>query len=82
MSDEDSQKIFNQKLSQMVGKAINELRSDLAKADHSITKLVTIARHEGYGIALTELGADTSKLGILVEAEAKKIEPSIRLLFK
>ncbi len=78
MSDEQLQK----RPSQMVNKAINELRNDLAKADHPITKLVTIARHEGYGIALKELGADTSKLGILVEDEAKKIEPSIRPLFK
>jgi hypothetical protein len=70
------------RLSQMVNKAINELRNDLAKADHPITKLIAIARHEGYGIALKELGADTSKLGILVEDEAKKIEPSIRPLFK
>ena len=78
MSEEELQK----KLSQMVDKAINELRRDLTKADHSITKLAAIARHEGYGIALKELGTDTSKLGILIEAEAKKIEPSIRLYFK
>lgn len=78
MPNEELQK----RLSQMVNKAINELRSDLAKADHPITKLATIARHEGYGIALKELGADTSKLGILVETEAKKIEPSIRPFFK
>ena len=78
MPDEELQK----KLNQMVDKAINELRRDLAKADHPITKLATIARHEGYGIALKELGADTGKLGVLVETEAKKIEPSIRLLFK
>lgn len=70
------------RLSQMVNKAIRELNSDLAKADHPITKLATIARHEGYGIALKELGADTKKLGILIEDEAKKIEPSIRPLFK
>ena len=78
MSNDELQK----RLSQMVDKAIRELNSDLAKADHPITKLVTIARHEGYGIALKELGADTSKLGTLVESEAKKIEPSIRPLFK
>ena len=78
MPDEELQK----KLNQMVDKAINELRSDLTKADYPITKLATIARHEGYGIALKELGADTRKLGTLIETEAKKIEPSIRLLFK
>ena len=79
---DDAQKIFNQRINQMVDKAINGLRRDLTKADHSISKLAAIARHEGYGIALKELGADTSKLGILIEAEAKKIEPSIRLYFK
>lgn len=68
--------------SDMVEKAIRELNSELARADHPILKLTTIARHEGYGIALKELGADTTKLGTLVEAEAKKIEPSIRPLFK
>lgn len=78
MLNEELQKRF----SQMVDKAIRELNSELTKADHPILKLTTIARHEGYGIALKELGADTSKLGVLVESEAKKIEPSIRLLFK
>lgn len=78
MLNEELQKRF----SQMVDKAIRELNSELARADHPVLKLTTIARHEGYGIALKELGADTSKLGILVESEAKKIEPSIRLLFK
>lgn len=78
MPNEELQK----RLSQMVEKAINGLRSDLNKADHPILKLTTIARHEGYGIALKELGADTIKLGLLVESEAKKIEPSIRSLFK
>lgn len=78
MLNEELQKRF----SQMVDKAIRELNSELTRADHPILKLTTIARHEGYGIALKELGADTSKLGVLVESEAKKIEPSIRLLFK
>ena len=78
MPNEDSQKKFNQ----MVDKAIRELNSELARADHPILKLTTIARHEGYGIALKELGADTTQLGLLVESEAKKIEPSIRPLFK
>lgn len=78
MPNEDLQK----KLNQMVDKAIRELDSELARADHPILKLTTIARHEGYGIALKELGADTTKLGTLVESEAKKIEPSIRPLFK
>ncbi len=78
MSNEELQK----RLNQMVEKAIKELNSELAKADHPILKLTTISRHEGYGIALKELGADTSKLGILVETEAEKIEPSLRPLFK
>lgn len=47
MSDEELQKRPNQ----MVDKAIRELNSDLAKADHPITKLTTIVRHEGYGMA-------------------------------
>lgn len=67
--------------SDMVEKAIRELNNDLAKADHPILKLTTISRHEGYGIALHELGADTTKLGIIVETEAKKLEPVIRKLF-
>lgn len=78
MPNEELQK----RLNQMVYKAIRELNSELARADHPILKLTTIARHEGYGIALKELGADTTKLGTLVEYEAKKIEPSIRPLFK
>lgn len=53
MPNEDLQK----RLNQMVDKAIRELNSELARADHSILKLTTIARHEGYGIALKELGA-------------------------
>lgn len=65
---------LQKRLSQMVNKAIKELKSDLSRADHPITKLATIVRHEGYGIALRELGADTSELGILVETEAMKIE--------
>lgn len=77
MHNEELQKRFNQ----MVEKAIKELNNDLAKTDHPILKLTTISRHEGYGIALHELGADTTKLGILVETEAKKLEPAIRKLF-
>ncbi len=77
----EDKSISNKMLNKMVDKAIKELKSDLYKADHPITKLATIARHEGYGMALQELGADTSKLGTLVESEAKKIEPSIRILF-
>lgn len=73
---------LQQKLDQMVNKSIEELKIDLTRSDDPITKLVTIARHEGYGIALKELGADTKKLGILVETEAKKIEPYIRQYFK
>lgn len=41
-----------------------------------------ISRYERYGIALHELGADTKKLGAIVEIEAKKIESTIRSLFK
>lgn len=78
MPNEELQK----RLNQMVDKATRELNSELARADHPILKLTTIARHEGYGIALKELGADTTKLGTLVEVEAKKIEPSIRPMFK
>ena len=78
MPNEELQK----RLNQMVDNAIKELKSDLNKADHPILKLTTIARHEGYGIALKELGVDTTKLGLLVESEAKKIEPSIRPLFQ
>ena len=77
MSNEELQK----RLNQMVEKAIKELKNELAKADHPILKLITISRHEGYGIALHELGVDTTKLGILVESEAKKIEPAVRKLF-
>lgn len=68
-------------LNKMAEKATRDLKSELSRADHPISKLVTIARHEGYGMALRELGADTSKLGMLVESEAKKIEPSIRIFF-
>lgn len=86
MSEEELEKKFDQKLNhklnRMVDKAMNELIRDVSKADHSITKLAAIARYEGYGIALKELGADTKKLGMLVETEARKIEQSIRLLFK
>jgi hypothetical protein len=78
MPNEELQK----RLNQMVEKAIRDLNINLAKADHLIIKLTTISRYEGYGIALHELGADTTKLGTLVESEAKKIEPSIRPLFK
>ena len=78
MPNEELQK----RLNQMVEKAIRDLNNNLAKADHPILKLTIISRHEGYGIALHELGADTAKLGTLVESEAKKIEPSIRPLFK
>jgi hypothetical protein len=77
MADEELQK----KLKKMVNKSIKDLKEDIAKSDHPITRLVAIARHEGYGIALQELGADTSKLGTLVETEAIKIEPSIRKFF-
>ena len=73
---------MDKKLNQMVEKAIIDLNNNLAKADQPIIKLTIISRHEGYGIALHELGADTTKLGTLVESEAKKIEPSIRKLFK
>lgn len=70
------------KLNKMVEKAIKELNAEIAKADHPILKLITITRHEGYGIALKELGVDTEKLGILIEIEARKIEPYIRSLLK
>ncbi len=73
---------FQKRLNQMAEKALIDLRNDLSKADHPITKLATIARYEGYGIALQELGADTVKLGKLVESEANKIEPTIRPFFK
>lgn len=78
MPNEELQK----RLNQMVEKAIKELKNELAKTEYPIIKLTIISRHEGYGIALKELGTDTSKLGILVETEAKKIGPSIRPLFK
>ena len=68
--------------SDMVDKAIRELNSELTRADHPILKLPTIARDGGYVMAVKERGADTTKLGTLVESEAKKIEPSIRPLFK
>ena len=77
MPNEELQK----RLNQMVEKSIKDLKSDIAKADHPITKLTAIARHEGYGIALQELGANTEKLGSLVEMEAKKLEPSLRKFF-
>lgn len=69
-------------LDQMVDKAIKDLNIELSKADHPITKLAEIARHEGYGIALKELGADTTKLGNLIETEAAKIEPQLRKFFR
>ena len=68
-------------LNNMVEKAAQDLERELSKADHHIIKLTIISRHEGYGIALKELGADTTKLGLLVETEAKKVEPSIRKFF-
>lgn len=69
-------------LNQMVDKSIKDLNIELSKADHPILKLTIISRHEGYGIALKELGADTTKLGKLVEIEAAKIEPQLRKFFK
>lgn len=69
-------------LSQMVDKSIKDLNRELSKADHPILKLSIIVRHEGYGIALKELGADTAKLGKLVESEAAKIEPQLRKFFQ
>lgn len=77
MNDEELQN----KLKKMVNKSIKELKIEIAKSDHPVTTLAIIARHEGYGIALKELGTDTSKLGALVESEAMKIEPSIRKFF-
>ena len=68
-------------LNDMVEKAAQDLEREISKADHPIIKLTIISRHEGYGIALKELGADTTKLGLLVETEAKKVEPSIRKFF-
>jgi len=69
-------------LDQMVDKSIKDLNIELSKADHPILKLTIIARHEGYGIALKELGVDTAKLGKLVEIEAAKIEPQLRKFFR
>lgn len=68
-------------LDRMVDKSIKDLNIELSKADHPLAKLATIARHEGYGIALKELGADTTELGKLVETEATKIEPQLRKFF-
>ncbi len=73
--------ITKEALNELVERAIQDLKKELSKADHPIIKLTIISRHEGYGIALHDLGADTLKLGLLVESEAKKIEPSIRKLF-
>jgi len=73
--------ITQKMLDEMVEKAIQDLKRELDKADHPIIKLTIISRHEGYGIALKDLGAYTLKLGLLVEQEAKKIEPLIRKLF-
>lgn len=78
MPNEELQK----RLNQMVYNTITNLKRDLAKEGHPILKLIIIARYEGYGIALKELGADTSELGALVETDARKIEPSIRQYFK
>lgn len=74
---EERLKLYND----MVEKAIRELNNDLAKTDHPVLKLTIISRYEGYGIALHELGTDTTKLGTLVEAEAKKIKPAIKKFF-
>jgi hypothetical protein len=69
-------------LNLMVDKSIKDLNKELSKADHPILKLAIIARHEGYGIAMKELGADTTKLGKLIDSEALKIEPELRKFFK
>lgn len=76
----------NEKLSltldQMINKSMKSLNKELSEADHPITKLTIVSRYEGYGIALKELGADTSKLGMLVETQATEIEPQLRKYFQ